>query len=744
MTAHTVAVVGGGPMCTYAVAHLAAVLPDAPPAGPVRIVVLERGGRAGAGEVHSDTQTPVGYLNRVTGQIAFAPDESSDPPRKLLPAELRPTFQQWCAERYARTGHPDFLLRADEVPRRYVHGLALREMFLSYVARLDSVPGVRVEVRTAEVTSVRRTGGAGPEDRFVLRTADGAELAADQVLFVTGHSWNRPAPGSEEERLAAHAGYVPTPYPLAERLTERAVPPGRPVAVRGLGLTAIDVLLQLTEGRGGTFVPDEQAGPHGLRYVPAGREPSVVVAVSPSGVPVSGRPVNRKVADPSLEHTGVFFTVDAVRTLRATAGARMRDGRLALDFDLHLFPLVVLEMAWVHNRTLRGDAVADRLRAAVEPLYRDFLAGRAPWGEAGADALIAALEAPLDGPTGEGPADGDRRSDATGARFDWRAVHDPLPAGSARTGDDGADWARRTADHMRRDHLDALEGNLRNAVKAACDGVWRDLRPVFAEAVDFGGLTPDSHRRFVRTHMRYYNRLSNGAGTEPMRKVLALLDAGLIDLSVGPEPEVAPAADGRAGFTVTGGRTGVVRRVDTVVEGRVHPFDARRDVLPLYRSLLDEGLVQLWRNTGPARPDGTDTGREAPDAHRETPETRDTPHASATSGTSATPATPGTSATPGTPATEDPADFVPGALHLDDRFHPVLPGGGTEPRLTFLGAPAEGLRVFQQSAARPYCNSSVLAVAAEWAEEAVRRMPGGEDARTPAAPHHTADATTKG
>jgi hypothetical protein len=308
---------------------------------------------------------------------------------------------------------------------------------------------------------------------------------------------------------------------------------------------------------------------------------------------------------------------------------------------------------------VRGDEAVRPLRDAVAKAYQDFLAGRGPWGEEGADALVRALEAPL--------AD----TDPGGGGFDWRALLDPLPAGSALRGDDGADWARRTADHLRRDHRDALEGNLRNSVKAACDGVWRDLRAVFGEAVDFGGLTPDSHRRFVRTHLRHYNRLSNGAGLEPMRKVLALLDAGLLDLSVGPRPVVCPAGEGAGAFTVTGGRTGVVRKVDAVVEGRVHPFDPRRDVLPLYRSLLDSGLVRLWRNHGPA---GTE-------------------------------------------------DFVPGALDLTDRFHPVLPDGSVEPRLTFLGAPAEGLRVFQQSAARPHSNSSVLAVAADWAEEAARRMP---------------------
>ncbi|WP_320777276.1 FAD/NAD(P)-binding protein [Streptomyces sp. CRN 30] len=661
MTPHCLVVVGGGPMCTYAMAHLAAVLPDASPVRPVRIVVLDRGGRAGAGDVHSDVQPRTSYLNRVAGQIAFAPDESSDPPRKLLPAALRPTFQEWCAQRHAATGHPDFDLRPHDVPKRYVHGLALREMFLRYTELLRAMDGVTVEVGQAEVTGVRPVGDPAA-GRFRITTATGDEILADEVLFVTGHSWNTPAPGSEEETLTAHPGYVPTPYPPAERLDESAVPPGRPVAVRGLGLTAIDVLLALTEGRGGTFVPAPDVSPHGLRYVPAGREPSVIVACSPSGVPVSGRPLNAKVADPGLEHSGEFFTVDAVRALRSRVGVPTPDGRRALDFDRHLFPLVALEMAWVHHRTVRDGTTVERLRAAVDAAHRAFLAGRGPWAEDGADALVAALESPLDA------ADPDR--------FGWRALLDPMPAASARRDDDGADWARRCAEYLRRDHLDAQEGNLRNAVKAACDGVWRDLRAVFGEAVDFGGLTPESHRRFMRTRMRHYNRLSNGAGLEPMAKMMALLDAGLLDLSVGPEPAVRPAAGGTGGFTVTGGRTGAVRTVDTVVEGRIHPFSPHRDVLPLYRSLLDAGLVRLWRNQGP---DG---------------------------------------------------DYEPGALDLTDRFHPVLPDGSSEPRLTFLGAPAEGLRVFQQSAARPHSNSSVLAAAADWAEEAVQRMSRSDASRS--------------
>lgn len=655
MTGRTLAVVGGGPMCCYAMAHLAALLPEAPPPGALRIAVFDAGGRHGAGEVHSDRQPPVGYLNRVAGQIGFAPDESADPPLKLLPARLRPTFAEWCARKYAQTGDPDFDLRPQDVPRRYVHGLALREMFARYVERVAAVPGVRLELRTSEVVAARRhADGTG----FVLVDAEGGRLVADEVLFVTGHSWNTPAAGSEEEALAGHAGYVPTPYPLAQRLGEDAVPPGSAVAVRGFGLAAIDVFLQLTEGRGGRFEPDPGAPPHALRYRPSGREPAVIVPSSPSGIPVSGRPWNAKVGDPArLEHRGVFFRAESVRALRRNAAAGP-DGRRRLDFDRHLFPLVVLEMAWVYHSTLLGEAAMAARRPVVDAAVRAFVDGNSDRDEgSGADALVAALESGLGG-----------------ARFDWRALLCPLPADSARDGD-GADWARRTRAYLMRDHADAVEGNLRNAAKAACDGVWRDLRSVFAEAVDFGGLTASSHRRFVREHLRSYNRLSNGAGLEPMRKVLALVDAGLLDLSVGPAPRVSPSGgEHGSGFTVTGTRTGTVRAVDAVVEGRVHSFDPRLDVRPLYRTLLDAGLARLWRN----------------------------------------------------PGAEGAPDFVPGSLDLDEDYHPVLPDGTVEPRLSFLGAPAEGVRVFQTSAARPHSNSTVLAVAARWAADAVQRLTGRE------------------
>jgi uncharacterized NAD(P)/FAD-binding protein YdhS len=649
---YSLAIVGGGPMCTYTVERLAALLPDAARPPTLRISIFERTGRFGAGQAHSDVQPRTNYMNRIAGQIALAADESNEDAGDLLPRRLRPTFLEWCRARFEETGDARFDLGPRDVPRRYLHGLALREAFDRYVALLRSVDGVAVDLHAAEVVDV----SLAPDGLLVHGSS--FSVPADRIVFVTGHSWNRPAPGSVAARLAAHreARYVACAYPLDQQVTEEAIPPGCAVGVRGLGLTAMDVMLHLTEGRGGTFV--EEAGR--LAYVRSGREPATIVGFGPSGMLVCCRPVNAKEGDRRREHQGAFFTREAVRALRESVGV---GPRRQLDFDRHCFPLVVLEMAYVYYSTAFGPAFAAELREWVDERYRAFL----ETGSADRDTGITFLSEPVEECVREAAerAPAGRSPD----RFDWRAIHDPLPAESAR---DGEDWRARVVAFMRSDLANGAQGNLANPVKAACDGVWRDLRAVFNETADRGGLLPDSQRRFASTYLRYYNRLSNGAGVEATRKVLALVEDGLVDVSVGPEPVVEPVT-GEPRFRIAGGRTGVEREVDVVVEGWTHPFDPELDASPLYPNLLRRGLVRRWGNGG----------------------------------------------------------FEPGGLDVTDELHPVGADGTVDERLTFLGAPVEGVLFFQTSAARPYSNSYVLNNVARRTRELVDAIEA--DARRPAA-----------
>src|SRR5690606_16476402 len=119
----------------------------------------------------------------------------------LLPPEERPTLLEWCRNKFEETGDPVFDMVAEDWPKRYVHGLALKDQFAQYIGILRSSPGVDVTLRRSEVVDLEERG-----EKFAVLTADGAEpYEADYVLLLTGHSSNRPELDPHQARLAHFA-----------------------------------------------------------------------------------------------------------------------------------------------------------------------------------------------------------------------------------------------------------------------------------------------------------------------------------------------------------------------------------------------------------------------------------------------------------------------------------------------------------------------------------------------------------
>jgi hypothetical protein len=585
---HRLAVVGGGPRATYALERISAAIDTIHPRESLEVRVFERSGQFGAGEAHSPQQPVTSYLNRTTEQVSFAADESMPSPGPLRPAAERPTLYEWCQQRFSATGNSDLDLGPADWPKRYVHGMALREMFARYRADLTAHAGTEVHLHEAEVTDIERLDG-----QFVVRTADAEEFAADQVLVVTGHTPHDPGRSARGRTFTEFAvrtgcGYIPNAYPLQETVTGPAVDPGRTVGIQGMGLTAIDVILHLTEGRGGSF----EAGPQGtFSYRPSGREPARIVAFSKSGLFTFARPANHKGTGSVLsEHRGVFLTFPGIDCLRENVGQRGSGGRAKrqLDFERDVLPVVILEMALIYYRTLFGPALSDSMERSAAASYDSFLHGGREHSARQDDPtrLLPSLEAGI-------AAAG--LSLAAQDRFDWQRTVSPIDPAAVKTADD---YRRAVLDFMAADQDSAVRGNLADPDKAATDGVWRDLRSVISYAVDDGGLTPESHRVFAEHYTRIHNRLVNGAGVEVMARIRALIGHGLLDVGVGPEA-VVTADEGARRFQITGAVAGGVE-CDTLVEARVHPFSPELDGSPLFRNMLRSGTVRLWRNTSAA------------------------------------------------------------------------------------------------------------------------------------------------
>jgi uncharacterized NAD(P)/FAD-binding protein YdhS len=666
-------------------------------------------------------------LNRIAGQITFAADETNRATEAIMPERLRPDFHRWCQERFAETGETHFDLKPEDWPTRRLHGLALVSAFERYAGILRSQPGLSLCLHPRQVEDIERNG-----TKWLLRTAGGgAPVMVDQVLLATGHSHNEPEPGTRAgqllttSRVGGRFVYIAYPYPLEQRILPEAIPPRTVVGCAGMGVTAFDVVLFLTEGRGGAFRWEGDR----CRYVASGREPRIV-AFCRSGLFTAARPNNAKEANVLLlEHRPVFLSVDAIDRLRAAHGtaARLRSGavRFQLDFERHVQPVLVLEQRCLYYRTLFGDQFGDVYEANCRPAFDDFVDRRLPchddpaqgqrWleapGEPLVDAAVAAVRAALAGgdtaslraqrpdleivallagysttifgaECGErvrhlaaegGPVAEALRGcaspwghpvDPEAHRFDWERLVSPLGPVDSPEG-----YREKLLKFMEWDHRQASQDNLRNPAKAACDGVWRDLRQVLGYLVDFGGLTASSHRRFLAETLRLHNRLAIGASLEVMRKMLALNAAGVLELSIGPDPELAVAEDGS--LSVRGMHTGHEVRLDVVIDARLQTFDVRRDASPLYRNLLRRGVIRPWYNPGPNGEPG----------------------------------------------------FFPGGVDITPEHAAVMRDGEVCPTLSLLGVPTEGALFYQIGAARPRCDHHILNDVIRWFAHFLKQVP---------------------
>ncbi|WP_224039646.1 FAD/NAD(P)-binding protein [Paraburkholderia unamae] len=383
---------------------------------------------------------------------------------------------------------------------------------------------------------------------------NGYTVRADYVFLTTGHGHRRATAEDRDARafVARHArdnpalGFFASPYPVTD-LT--GIASHATVAIQGFGLSAHDVISELTVGRGGRFVGNERA----LRYEPSGREPKLLV-FSRNCLPFAARGVNQKGL--TGRHQARFFTPAAVRELADAAGAARGDRRV--DFEAQVLPLIVTEMAYAY-----------RSAASLEPVDAASFAPTADELRA-----IHAILWPLKG-----------QRFASEAAF--RAFFD------AQFDDDLAH---------------AFLGNVSSPVKAATDAL-RDTREALREAIEYGAATPASHRYFVEEFNAITNRIAFGPPKQRNVEFAALRAAGVLDLGGGPGARVTGDSE-HARFRIdTRYPDGDTQRfADVLIAARLDTWSPLTDATPLTANLVANGLIRPYRN-GDYHPGGIDIDR---------------------------------------------------------------------------------------------------------------------------------------
>ena len=566
------AVIGAGPRGTSVLERLLANWVPSGPDAVLHIDVIDPY-PAGPGHVWQPGQSRLYLMNTQSFYPTVIPED---------PGLARPlaghTFDRW---RELQQDQPHPSLSAEECaeisglgsadfPSRALYGRYLRSTLDELLSRLPS--GATVTFHGTTATSVRHAAApeAGADEGrvgFDVGLADGTVLTVDSVVLALGHLESRLNPEQRELQAAAEEfGLLYLPPAAPADVDWSSVPAVKPVLVRGMGLNFFDAMGQLTEGRGGRFLPGRDGR---LGYLPSGREP-LIIAASRRGTPYRAK----------ATLTGYYPDAVTLRYCTESAVAKFAEAGIRPAFDHDLWPLLHRDALWAYYATLArsqpGAILTDPkefLRALEEALH-PHAHSTAKWE----DLVDSVLDVHLR------PS---HRLDLLGlaAPFAGRSFHSRAELDAAVV-DYLLDDARRSAL--------GEEDPVKMTIGALHHG-----RAVLKTAVADGGITDESWVAGLRGWFEsFVEGLASGPPALRAEQLAALVTAGIVRF-VGPDPKFGVDRKARTFRAVSpwvgnnpdeGG--GEVVNAVAMIEALAPANKVTVNESPLLEQLLAEGLVR--------------------------------------------------------------------------------------------------------------------------------------------------------
>ncbi len=509
--------------------------------GQITLHVVEPGA-PGVG-VYSLDEPDYLLLNNPCGQLSLHPDPDVGPEfayAKSLYEWARDEGYRQKQGRWSRRGSGRPPTPHDFLPRR------LMGEYLSwfYQRLLEELPlGVEL-VRYPELAVDIATSSGGREE---VRLEGGHSFEADHVVICPGHTSNW--------SFNPNLGRIIDPYPISAL---QKIPAGVPVAVAGMGLVAIDVVIALTEGRGGRFV---RRGDR-LSYKKGGHEPEILL-FSRSGLAYCAKAV--AASDRTGSYEPSIATPALLRELGAGAWTSKKQG---IDFRQEVVPLLLAEMELAYY------SQAELLRRGKEPAadLASFLT-RA-WQEDQWSAATSKLAKRL-------------------GSFDAAEHFFGLRFPNHLSSKDYEGWFYELVSSDLHEAL--IEGGT-SPVKVAHE-VLRVLRDPLRAVLELGRLSYSSYLDFQQNLRSRINRLIAGPPALRSEQLLALVDAGVLHTPFGPNPKVEVDAET---LTITSTRLENAHSQEPafLIKGHLEDPHLERSSSPLLSSLYKTGRIDQLRYDG--------------------------------------------------------------------------------------------------------------------------------------------------
>ena len=549
------AIIGAGPAASSLLERIAANATQVLTGRPLTVHMIDPH-RAGTGRVWRPDNHAGLWMNSLAEDVTMFTDDSVQCDGPIRPG---PSLYQWTQTIDDATlvdlGAAELIdeinsLEGTSFPTRRVQSAYLEWFHRWVVAALPEQVDLVVHRATAIDLSEDQTG------RQVIDLDNGDTLSVDVVVLALGHLDSNP--GTHSAQLAAFADAHHLTYVAAGHTAEldlSTLAPGADVIALGFGQAFTDLIMLVTEGRGGRFVADPCAtdGTEAIVfYEPSGNEPIIHVG-SRRGVPYLSK------IDYRLQATRARLPmfVDEIAIKELLAGDRL------LDFRADVLPLVLKEVGWSYYHEL-FHAHPERTLCSWDEFSSRFAVAD---GRAAADAVVSDAVADTDD------------------IFDLERLNAPLAGLQFAS---AAELHRHVRDHVRAD-IARRTNPAFSADLGAFNALLHTIGTVGRIAAS-GRLTPRS--RVEDAGIRWFSFFMYYASGPPparLRQLLALETAGLVHF-IGAGITVRADTTSRA-FVATSTSHPDQIRATAMIDARVANASLSRTADVMLQRLRDRGDV---------------------------------------------------------------------------------------------------------------------------------------------------------
>ncbi len=495
-------IIGGGPNSVYALEILLKKILTKQKKQKGIIRIFERSGFIGCGKTHSKKLNKKILLNRVAGQISLGSFPFNKFPSYLKKYDYN--FMEWKNAQKIRNINT---LKSTDWPSRYIFGLALEQKFLDILKIYANYTNIEIEIYFDNVISINKF-----KNHFEIRSSNNRKFFADKILVVTGNyiSSNRSTTLNKNILNLTKKTDCFFEYNFLENLDNLKYWKKfkrKKIIIFGTGVSSLDVISML-ENKNNKIFP-----------------------LSRSFLFPFARPLNQKLSNPKkLEHNEIIFNKKMTTFLKSKMSKKNLSKKITLKNTL--LPFLKVEFYLIYFKKYLNKKNYSILKNLIKIKFHHKNLNRKLNFQNEILFIDEYLRSLLINKSF-------KKNFYIQNWFSKQKIIDGIISKKFCFFDffsnplinENKNFKKEYLKFLKWDINEAQKGNIQSPFKQACDGLWRDLRPLMTNLFDD---TPHKklYKDFIEKILPIHNRLADGPSLQMIKKIKKLISDGTIDFSL--------------------------------------------------------------------------------------------------------------------------------------------------------------------------------------------------------------------